>query len=79
MTIAELPKGTNLGGLLIKIPKSHQIPELNPYGLTQGYWKSQWGYNDGTVGIWFTKKPGESQIYPVFLDKFTDCINWEVI
>jgi len=79
MTIAELPQGTQLGNLLVKIPESHQIPKLNPYGLKQGYWKSQWGYAEGKAGIWFIKELNSTQVYPVFLNKLSDCLNWEVI
>jgi len=79
MTIAELPKNTNLGNLHVKIPESHQNLKLNPYGLKEGFWKSQWGYDNGRAGIWFNKYPGETKIYPVFLNKLSDCLNWEII
>jgi len=74
MKIKDLPKGTNLEGLKVKVPKNH--PEC-PF--KEGYWRSQWGYTDGKAGVWLNKELEDSRIYPVFLDNLEECLEWEVI
>lgn len=76
MKISELPPNENLMGKLIKIPLTGKA---NPHRLKQAYWFSQWGYEDGKAGIWFKKDMTEGRLYPVFLDKLKDCLDWEVL
>lgn len=65
MKIKDLPEGTDLVGLKVKTLKG-----------VVGYWKSQWGYEDGKDGVWLTN--GESnRIYPQFLDSLKDTLEWE--
>ena len=65
MKIKDLPKGTNLGGLKVKTPKG-----------VVGYWKSQWGYDDGKAGVWLSD--GKSgRIYPQFLNNLKETLEWE--
>ena len=74
MKIKDLPKGTNLGGIKIKIPKEH--PECP---LKEGYWKSQWGYEKGKAGVWVHETLDSTQVYPIFLDKLKEALEFEVI
>lgn len=76
MKVRELPPTENLHGKLIKIPLTG---EANPNNLKHGYWESQWGYPDGKAGIWFKKSMNDTRLYPVFLDKLKDCLDWDVI
>ena len=43
-----------------------------------GYWHSQWGYPDGKAGVWLKSSPDDTQIYPQFLDKLKDALEWEI-
>ena len=73
MKIKDLPEDKNLKGVKIKIPKGHdECP------FKEGYWHSQWGYEDGKAGVWVKKDPTESRIYPVFLDKLKEVLEWEI-
>lgn len=75
MKIKDLPKGTNMGGVKIKIPKGHEkrIP------FKEGYWKSQWGYKDGKAGVFVTKNIGDTRIYPICINSLSECLEWEIV
>jgi hypothetical protein len=73
MKIKDLPSDRNLRGIKVKIPLGH--PECS---LEVGYWWSQWGYENGKAGVWVKESPTESRIYPVFLDKLEEALEWEI-
>jgi hypothetical protein len=73
MKIKNLPPQTNMTGIKIKIPDGH--PE---YDSNTGYWVSQWGYPDGKAGVWLKKNLNETRIYPIFLDKLDEVLEWDV-
>lgn len=75
MKLKDLPKnyGT-LTGIKIKIPKKH--PECP---LKEGYWKSQWGYENGNAGVFVTETLISSRIYPIFLNKLKEALEFEVV
>ena len=52
----------NLEGIKVKTPK----------GIV-GHWKSQW-----YKGVWLNQSPGETRMYPQFVDDLKDCLEWEV-
>ena len=56
----------SLGGVKVKTPTG-----------VVGYWRSQWGYTDGKAGVWLSDGKS-SNVYPVFLDKLTDALEWDV-
>ena len=66
MKIKDLEKGTSLGGIKVKTPKG-----------VIGYWKSQWGYDDGGAGVWLSDGKS-SRIYPQFVNKLSDAFEWEI-
>ena len=74
MKIKDLPKGTSLNDIKIKVPEGH--PECL---LKEGYWKSQWGYPDGKAGIWIHKSLNSTQVYPIFLNKLEESLKFEVL
>jgi hypothetical protein len=74
MKIKDLPKDVNMRGVLFKIPKGH--PECP---LKKGYWYSQWGYVDGKAGVWVKKSMSEGRIYPLFLDKLIEALEFEIV
>ena len=65
MKIKDLEKDTNLGGLKVK---THE-------GVV-GYWKSQWGHEDGEAGVWLSDGK-TSRIYPQFLNNIQEALEWE--
>lgn len=66
MKIKDLPKTMSLGGIKVKTPKG-----------VVGYWKSQWGYSGGGAGVWLSDGTS-SRIYPQFVDKLSDVLEWEI-
>lgn len=66
MKVKDLESSLSLGSVKIKTPKG-----------VVGYWKSQWGYDEGKAGVWFTDGK-TSQLYPQFVDSLQDCLEWEV-
>jgi len=64
MKLKDLPKGTNLGGIKVKIPGSD----------TEGYWVSQW-----QKGVWLRYNKEDTQVHPQFITDLTECLEWEVI
>jgi len=73
MKIKDLPKDMTLEGIKVKIPE-HVTCQIH-----EGYWKSQWGYPEGKAGVWLTKNLNDTQMYPAFLNKLEDALDWEVI
>ena len=73
MKIKDLPRDKNLGGIKVIVPDGH--PE---YEFKTGYWVSQWGYPDGKAGVWLKKDLSDRRIYPVFLDKLEEILEWEI-
>lgn len=69
MKIKDLPEHKSLEGIKFHDPKTN----------TTGYWVSQWGYEDGKAGIWYKKDMEETRTYPLFLDKLTEALEFEVI
>ena len=43
------------------------------------YWHSQWGYPDGKAGIWAKKDLGSDRVFPIFLDKLSDALEFEIV
>ncbi len=74
MKIKDLPKDQSLEGVKFKVPKGH--PECP---LKVAYWRSQWGYENGKAGVWCCKKANDGRVYPIFLDKLIEVLEWEVI
>lgn len=66
MKVKDLPKNQSLTGILVKTPKG-----------VIGYWKSQWGYENGKAGVWLSDGKS-SRIYPQFLNKLKEALEWEV-
>lgn len=67
MKIKDLPKGTNLRGVKVRIPEGEE-----------GWWESQW-----SKGVWLIKVPpetkGSRQVFPVFVEDLKETLEWEVI
>jgi len=72
--IKDLPKDENLRGVKFKVPKDH--PECP---LKTAYWYSQWGYIDGKAGIWCKENMEDEKVYPIFLDKLDEVLEFDVI
>lgn len=66
-----------------------RIKDLNPNESLSGvrfkhngakwYWYSQWGYPDGKAGIWCKKDMKDTQVFPIFLDKLEEALEFEVV
>lgn len=68
MKVKDLKGNPNMSGIKVKTPNG-----------VVGYWSSQWGYDDGGAGVWLSIKPERGgNIYPQFVDKLKDCLEWEV-
>lgn len=74
MKIKDLPVTASLDKIHFKVPKGH--PECP---IKTAYWVSQWGYKDGKAGVWCKEKLTDTQVYPIFLDKLTDAMEFEII
>jgi len=67
--IKDLPESTDLGGIKFHDPKTG----------TMGYWNSQWGYEDGKAGVWYNKDKKSTRVFPLFLDRLQEALEFEVI
>ena len=43
------------------------------------YWHSQWECPEGKAGIWGKKDLKSDRIYPIFLDKLSEALEFEVV
>lgn len=66
--IKDLEPGTNLKNIKFRTPDDQIY-----------YWQSQWSYEDGFAGIWGKKDLESNQIFPIFLDKLSDALEFEII
>lgn len=66
MKIKDLDLKVSLGGIKVKTPTG-----------VIGYWKSQWGYSEGKAGVWLSDGK-TNRIYPIFLEKLQDAMEWEI-
>lgn len=73
MKIKDLPKGTNLGNIRVKVPDNIECQ------IHEGYWRSQWGYPGGKAGVWLTKTPDDSRVYPICINSLEETLEWEII
>ena len=74
MKIKDLPKDGNLRGVKFKVPEGHsECP------LKIAYWYSQWGYTDGKAGVWCKENMKDQQVYPIFLDKLEEALEFDVV
>jgi hypothetical protein len=73
MKIKDLPKNATIGGVKVRVP-----PEIKAE-IHEGYWKSQWGYENGKAGVWLTKKLGDARVYPICIDSLAEVLEWEII
>ena len=69
MKIKDLPGDPCLGGLAFKHPQTGETC----------YWKSQWGYEGGGAGIFYAKKPGDTRVFVMGLNKLTDALEFELV
>lgn len=69
MKIKDLPEHKNLEG----------VKFYDPITGTTGYWFSQWGYKDGKAGIWYKKDLGSTRVFPLFLDKLEEALEFNVV
>lgn len=60
--------------LNLKFQKNH--PECP---LKNSYWISQWGYLDGKAGVWCKENLSDKRIYPIFLDKLSEALEFIVL
>jgi len=67
--IKDLPKGKSLGGIKFKHPLTKEVC----------IWVSQWGYEDGKAGIWYKTDEKSSQVFPLFLDKLEEALEFKVV
>ena len=66
--IKDLPDNISLGNVHFRAPDG-----------TEGYWVSQWGYENGKAGIWYKNDPKETQMFPLFLDNLREALEFEVL
>ena len=67
--IKDLPKNINLRGVKFHDPKTG----------TTGFWYSQWDYKGGKAGIWYKTDMKSGQVFPLFLDKLEEALEFEVL
>jgi len=67
--IKDLPPSTDLGGLKFRDPQTGTV----------GYWVSQWGYPEGKAGVFYKTDPKSTKIFPLFLDKLEEALEFEVL
>ena len=64
MKIKEICDDRSLGGLKFKHPETGEAV----------FWHSQW-----EKGIWYRKDDASSRVYPLFVEKLEDALEFEVI
>lgn len=69
MKIKDLKDEISLEGMQFRDPKTG----------TTGFWYSQWGYPEGKAGIWFKKDMQSTAIFPLFLDKLEEALEFDVV
>ena len=69
MKIEDLPRDKSLGGIKFRHPETGEVC----------YWVSQWGYPDGKAGVWYKTDLGSTRIFPLFLDKLEEALEFEVV
>lgn len=67
--IKDLDSKISLGGIKFKHPETGEVC----------IWISQWGYSDGKAGVWYKKDKNSNQIFPLFLDKLEEALEFEVV
>ena len=60
----------NLVGVKIKIPKKYQSDNILP----EMYILSNWN-----KGLWLRQKISDTRMYPLCLDKVSECLEWTVV
>ncbi len=68
MKIKDIKGNRSLSNLAFKHPETGETC----------YWRSQWGYEDGGAGVFYTKKPGDTRVFVIGLDKLTDALEFEL-
>jgi len=63
MKIKDLPEG-----------RLYDVRFIYPGDGQKYYWASQWA-----KGVWGRKKPGDEQIYPLFVGDLKEALEWEVV
>jgi hypothetical protein len=68
-TLRDCPPNQSLGGVRFKHPLTGQTC----------IWYSQWGYENGKAGVWYKTDATSSQIFPLFLDKLEQALDFELV